>query len=115
MFKSEWAACCHVDAAGVSKGSDVMRGVELAEHLSHSLQLDLGLVFGCSGVLKLLAPRLAVTAVAEYRIVPVWTAGPVAVLLIGTELGLGAAFVVGRLVPVAWCWPGRRCWPWSLP
>jgi Methylamine utilisation protein MauE len=72
-----------------------------SDHLSHAIQIALGLVFVTAALAKLRSPHTFVQTVGAYRLLRDWMVAPVAVGVIGAELFLAVAFMSGSLLGFA--------------
>jgi hypothetical protein len=68
------------------------------DHLSHAIQIGLGLIFVAAAFAKLRRPGAFVETVGAYRLLPAWIVAPVAAGVIGAELFLALAFLSGSLL-----------------
>lgn len=69
--------------------------------LSLCFRLILGCVFFYAGAIKVVDPQGFALSVYNYHIVPGWLVNPVAILLPWVEVVMGAALILGVLVPGA--------------
>jgi hypothetical protein len=81
--------------------TDGLIALAFGQELAHTFQLALGAVFLPSAAPKLRHPAVFRRTVAEYRLLPRRLTLPVAALVIGLELLLAIAFLIGWMAEAA--------------